>query len=761
MLYNDVNKTKDKATLNNLRLIRKRTIIIPLVTAVIVFFSLGKIVIDEVNDHYYVHVEEISSNLAVGYANSISKSIIAEEKINVLLEKELLSATMTTGLYIDVSSNDDLVEVARSLDVDEINIYNKDGQLIFTTMPGISDWQTYPGHPLFDFLRSDERSFVEDIRANAVTGNLYKYGYFKLDNGNVVQIGLNANNIRELLVEVEISNSLNELLSNNDIVFAMFINTDYVISYSSDIEYINRVIDDQKTIELLSKNEKVGGVFNEGSNIYEMYVPIMAENQRMGTLYVGHSMQSQREAIQGVVYLGIFVLLVMFSLIAYVILSNFNNNKKLSRLAYYDSLTGLPNAKLLQHVFSEDLDLKKNKHALVLVNVSEFKHVNMTQGYDIGDQVLVAIAHRLKKHTCDSAQLFRFDGDRFVFVVKQEKHNQDFTKIAQKICEVFKEPVVLEDFSKVFHCEIGVVKMQDSSLVLSEYIKRALIAINIETENNGCLCRVFDDAIYKMYERQSDIIVELQEIIEGIDQERLTLAYQPQLCLNGNTICGIEALARLNSKKYGEISPTEFIELAERNHLIFDLGEIIFEKACQFSKVLSDFGYNKLRVAINVSGKQIIDERLVDVFSSIAKKYNIEDTSLEIEITETTLMSDIDNIKSILGNLKKHGFMISLDDFGTGYSSFYRLSEFPIDILKIDKSFVQQISNRSTEKLITSEIIKMAHKYDLAVVAEGVENEDEYNYLKLHDCDIIQGYFFSKPTSEEEVLKLLEKMNNE
>lgn len=746
--------------MNNLRLIRKRTIIIPLVTAVIVFFSLGKLVIDEVNDHYYVHVEEITYNLAVGYANSISKSIIAEEKINVLLEKELLSATMTTGLYINVLSNNDLVEVAQTLDVDEINIYNDDGKLMFTTMPGVSDWQTYQGHPLFDFLQSDERRFVEDIRANAVTGILYKYGYFKLDNGNVVQIGLNADNIRELLVDVEISKSLNELVNNNDIVSAKFINANHIITYSNDIMQVNQVIDDPKTIEILSKNEKVGGIFDKKSNIYEIYVPIMAESQRMGTLYVGHSMQSQKEAIQGVVYLGIFVLLVMFSLIAYVILSNFNNNKKLSHLAYFDALTGLPNAKLLQQVYNNELDLKKNNYSLMLVNVSEFKHVNMTQGYDVGDQVLVTIAHRLKKHVCDNAQLFRFDGDRFVFVVKQETHNQASNKIAQSICEVFEKPVIVDDFSKVFHCEIGVVKMHDASLALSEYIKRALIAINIETENNGCLYRVFDDTIYKLYEKQSDIIVELQEIIEGIDQERLTLAYQPQLCLNGNSICGIEVLARLNSKKYGEISPTEFIELAERNHLIFDLGKLIFEKACQFAKKMCDAGYCNLRIAINVSGKQIIDERLIDVFSSITKKYNIDCSSLEIEITETTLMSDIDNIKSILVKLKEHGFMISLDDFGTGYSSFYRLSEFPIDILKIDKSFIQQISSRSTEKLITSEIIKMAHKYELAVIAEGVENQDEFNYLKLHNCDIIQGYFFCKPTSEEEVFNLLANISN-
>ncbi len=251
----------------------------------------------------------------------------------------------------------------------------------------------------------------------------------------------------------------------------------------------------------------------------------------------------------------------------------------------------------------------------------------------------------------------------------------------------------------------------------------------------------------------------LEDILEGMDRDCFYLDYQPKLDVRTNKIVGFEALARLNHKELGYISPVEFIGLAEERMLIYDLGLKVFERTCVFLKELEDRAYEDLSVSINVSGIQMLRDEFVEDIKRAAACIDVDLSKLEFEITESILISNFELINEKLKEIKKLGIKVSIDDFGTGFSSFARLKSLNVDILKIDKYFIDGILEEDEESLISGDIISMGHRMGMKVVAEGVEEERQKDYLKKHGCDIIQGYLISKPLRKEKALEFLEKRN--
>lgn len=715
------------------------------------FFVFGQAIIRGVNQHYYQHIEDLSKNLAKGYADSLTKSIVAEERINSLLEDKLLLASELTGIYGDVETREDVFLLAQTLRVDEINIYDEQGVLLYTTMASVDQWQTYEGHPIYEFIQSEENSFVEETRANVVTGIQYKYGYFKLENGHIIQIGIQADAIINLLLDMNVGTALQQMVKDNNIVVAaLFDNEDKYIATTSK-DYVGFYLDENEVIFLNNNNGIVGHTSHDNESIYELFVPIIVNDERIGTLAFAHNLNAEQEDILTLIYIGILILIIVGMLIVYVIFSNYDKNKQLAKAAYFDPLTGLPNTEYLQLRFNRLRMNKREKNALMLINVSEFRAINMAYGFEMGNIVLVEMANRLKDIVNDEVKLIRLNSDRFILLIEDYRNNDYLEEIAQGICNKFSDPFEIEDVNRYLHAEIGVVKIEDKSQSIMDIIQKAAIAIELDDSSDACNYSLYDSEVEALIKREELIAIELQEIIEGIDQHRLTLQYQPQFEIETNKVQTLEALARMKSKFYGNVSPDEFIAIAEKNHLIYDLGQLIMRKACQFIKSINNKNESTLRIAINVSGIQLLHDEFVEDVKSIISEFSIEPNRLEIEITESVVMHDIDNTMDVISDLHKLGVTISLDDFGTGHSSFYRLSEFNVDTLKIDRSFVSQITIKPSKKLITKEIIQMAHKFDLLVVAEGVENEDEYNYLKQHNCDLIQGYYLCKPLDENDL----------
>jgi EAL domain-containing protein (putative c-di-GMP-specific phosphodiesterase class I) len=274
-----------------------------------------------------------------------------------------------------------------------------------------------------------------------------------------------------------------------------------------------------------------------------------------------------------------------------------------------------------------------------------------------------------------------------------------------------------------------------------------------QTETGFGLC-FYDEEVKAAIEREQDIKQTLEKIINGGENGSFYLNYQPIFDLKADKICGFEALARLNIERHGRIPPLEFIPIAEKTKLIVPLGKIIFRQALRFIKRLEGMGLDEINVSVNISVMQLLHESFVQDISAMIKDARVKAQSVALEITESVFSDNTEEINLILKALKNEGIALAIDDFGTGYSSLSREWELHVDCLKIDKFFVDKLMELPPEKVITGDIISMAHKLGHCVVAEGVEFEEQKEYLKKHGCDKIQGYLISKPLDEDDAVKL-------
>lgn len=738
------------------KVIDSRTIVIPLLVTVVMFVIVGRYVLRGIEDHFYNHMRDLSINLARGYSYSIQKSLDAENIMEELIEDKLLLASETTGIYTNIEDYESLISYARTLRVDEINIYNPQGSLLLTTMGKGISWESFEGHPIFDFINSGDRSMIEQVRPNFITGIEYKYGYYKLDNGKIIQIGILAEKIDSLMGTLTPEKALQDiLLSNERIRFACFVKEsleENCVGMNGDNENVNTT----KLNQAMADRDIYGYVSEVDESLYILYLPIEVNQNLVGMLLLHHHLEDQNFALKEVTNLGVSVLAIVYALIAYLLFLHISKNKQLSQAAYIDTLTLLPNANYLSKSFSDFLGVNQNIKALIVLNIEEFRTINVAYGYQYGDSVLKEITQRITQTIDKSIPCFRWEGDRFIILIDHVKHHDDVIQFTTKLLNIFKHPFMLDNVKKMIHAKLAVVFI-DKNQDLNQIIQKAMISLASDDVIDSDVI-VFNEKIANSMSREVDIIDELEDMIEGHQPERLFCVFQPIMDAKTRDVVGFEALARFNSNKYQAINPSEFIMIAEKHHLIYDLGRLIFDRAFHFINQCYKLGYHHVRVAVNVSGIQLLHDQFVSDVLDMLEKHNLTGQCLEIEITESILMHDMARINKVLEHLRSFGVQISIDDFGTGYSSFFTLSELNVDVLKINRCFVRQIYTSVDDlKIIAREIIQMAHKLSLKIVAEEVEHEKEYQYLLMHQCDYIQGYYFCKPLISSDALHYLKE----
>ncbi|MGM0379588.1 MAG: EAL domain-containing protein [Bacillota bacterium] len=306
--------------------------------------------------------------------------------------------------------------------------------------------------------------------------------------------------------------------------------------------------------------------------------------------------------------------------------------------------------------------------------------------------------------------------------------------------------------------KIAVIDLRDSTLDLSDILKKSNIILKSLFNNKHKNYGFYDKVAEEKLKRHENIQNELRNIIENKNvNKKLYLNYQPFINTKNNEVVGFEALARFNSENYGRVSPAEFINIAEKQGLIIQLTKIILKEAFNFIIKLNENGYENLKVAVNISSIHLLSEDFEKEIERLSPNRKYILNNLDLEITESVFLDDFDLINNKLKKLQEKGIKISLDNFGTGYSSFSRFTELNIDYLKIDKCFIDKILDEKKGALIIKKIIFMAHSLGIKVIAEGVEEKKQEKHLKKYDCDILQGYFYSKPINEEKVFRYLEK----
>lgn len=739
-----------------LKLIKIRYYVVPVLAVVAAFLFLTFFIIGQIKDHYVDDLHKLSFNLAQGYSNSLTKMVLADDVVNQLLAEKLNLSGQVIADEVENNLNLDLNQLLINLDVDEINIYNKYAVIRASTSPNMVGWEAYDGHPIKRLLVSKEtKHYIEEIRPNYVTKEMYKYGYYKLNDSLIVQLGLSAARVQTFLDAFEMNNLFKDVLKSEGVVHVCFINNVQRIIHSSKPDLIGHLISEPVLVQNLSDTDSFGQYQNGNRNIYDIYVPVIIDDQRMGTLLIGHSTKENDYFMTLLMNYTLLGIALLFGAFSYAFILIYRKNKALTLHAYYDGLTGLPNVQYLK-LHLKILLARRDGHPyrLCMININQFKRVNMLYGFDEGDRIIKVLTKRIKGILYETSTLYHLNGDRFVLLVKGK--DPYFDELCTKIQNVIARPFIINGKEHVLSSNIGVIRLNKDTVNIADLLRNLGITVDAIKDDQSSHIAYYQELFSASVEREHQIESELREVIQGIGLDRFSLHYQPQLDVLTNEILSFEALARFQSRQLGSVSPLEFIEIAEKKGLILDLGQIILEKACQFVLTMNQRTDMRLRVAVNISGVQFLQVDFVKRVMDTLKRYNVQPSQIELEITETILMHDFSLINQKCAELIQQGIRISLDDFGTGYSSFFRLHELNIQVLKIDKAFIQNIQVESTVPLVTDDMISMAHKFGLLVVAEGVEEAIQVEYLRRHACDVLQGYHIGRPMKEADALDFIQ-----
>ncbi len=435
------------------------------------------------------------------------------------------------------------------------------------------------------------------------------------------------------------------------------------------------------------------------------------------------------------------------------------SEERLTHLAYYDTLTGLPNKlSLLENSCRAVFIPEKGKAALLFIDMDHFKYINDTMGHAFGDQVIIKVSKRLNSLLDERCTLYRISGDEFV-IIKQDINGEadaeaEAEEFAAYILSGFRKELKVKNSVLYVNLSIGISMYPEHGKTAEELIKYADIAMYKvkETGRNNCL--VYDQSLNEAFTERAGIEKYLHTALERGEFE---LYYQPQLDLKSNRITGMEALLRWKSPELGSVPPLKFIKIAEDTHLIIPLGTWVLKKACEFLRELHNKGFDYLTVSVNISILQLLQSDFGEIITGVLEDYGLKPCFLELEITETILMESFEAVGMKLEKLSELGVRIALDDFGKGYSSLNYLKQLPITTLKVDKSFIDNAFNSGKEDALTKHIITIGKSLGMCVIAEGVEKQEQLEFLVKQDCDKIQGYLYSKPVRTTDIVKLVEK----
>ncbi|MCT4617892.1 MAG: EAL domain-containing protein [Marinisporobacter sp.] len=747
-------------------------------------------------------------------------------------------------------SNDYLIDLLKKMKVDQLYWMNEKGVTLYSC-DGEDDvgWTPYKGHPLYDFIRSEDRELMEKIRPDSGSGIPTKYGAIKNENDYVVQVGIFAENIQKLTESFHYQNLVEKLLVEENIIYATIVDKNLKTVADGEMDHIGTLYDYKGIKEVrkaLKGNISMIEWYDEKINDYilEITAPIYKEREITGVFIIGLSMKSVYNYIYTIFIASSTVALMMFLLFLWVQNKNvirpvnqldeninridlenaigyrlplveedpflgltisMNNvldkthsylcelkenqgeleasnqeiivayhqlaaseeelraqydeiqnytekleslKQKYEHLAYNDPLTDLPN----RRSFLEKLRKVTMNHgsgAVILIDLDNFKEINDTIGHAYGDKILKKVAQVFKDMQCEKMFISRFGGDEFFVVIEDEEDLEKIESYAKKIIGLFKKKWIIEEDEIYISASLGITRYPFDSNKVSQLMMNADMAMYYVKNKGKNNYRFFKE---EMTEHLKEQIYVEKLLREAIKEDGFKLLYQPQIDTYTGKIKGFEALLRL---KNHFLSPAVFIEIAEENGMIVQIGRWVTKEAINQIARWKEKGFLVRPIAINFSAKQLNDVEYVSFLENTLKEKKVEAKYIEIEITESVFLDQKEETIVFLNQLKELGIKIALDDFGTGYSSLSYLTFLPVDKIKLDKSLCDKFLEIENIAVMDN-IISLAHSLNLQVVAEGIEDFEQYRRLKVAQCDYIQGYLFSKPLENIEAEKIYE-----
>lgn len=477
------------------------------------------------------------------------------------------------------------------------------------------------------------------------------------------------------------------------------------------------------------------------------------------------------ETTQYQIVSGVFVALATLYLFLYVIVKRADNiikrheevrllhEREMRHQAYHDSLTGLPN----KSKFSEQLRESINRSirsgqqfALMFVDLDRFKIINDSMGHDAGDQLIRIAGERLSSLTREKDILFRWGGDEFTIILENIDNLDDVSTITERIIKGMSSPISIAKQELVITTSIGIAVYPNDSDSAEALIKNADAAMYHAKGSGRNRYEFYTPEMNARAKERLELESGLQKALQN---EEFILHYQPKYGASTQKLVGVEALLRWQHPSYGLVMPDRFIPALEENGLINAVGQWVLRTACAQNKMWQEQGFAPVTVSVNISAVQFRSPQLIDTVARVLDETQLESRYLELELTESMFISNTEAAINTMYRLKDLGVSLSIDDFGSGYSSLSYLKRFPVDYLKIDRSFIKDIENSNKDAAITNAITVLAHSLNMKIVAEGVESQGQLDYLKSQGCQELQGFLFSRPVSAQEVSELLEKVS--
>lgn len=432
-----------------------------------------------------------------------------------------------------------------------------------------------------------------------------------------------------------------------------------------------------------------------------------------------------------------------------------NTERTIHYMAHHDALTGLPNRRLMQDRLNQAiLSARRHQHhvGLLFIDLDRFKLVNDTLGHETGDYVLRDVSKRLAKVVREGDTVSREGGDEFVIVLPDLEKPEFAQVVADKILTELARPIEVSGHELTVTASIGISHYPNDATDIQHLLKHADSAMYQAKDAGRNTARFFTSDLNFLLSKRLEVESRLRR---GIERNEFFLRYQPQVDVSSGKIVGLEALLRWNDPQHGEIYPKDFISIAEELGLIVPLGEWVFRNACQQIKIWEQEGFADINVSVNLSPRQFISRKLLPSMKAALLETGVSASQIDLEITETVAMRNLDQSIEILTELRRLGATISIDDFGVGYSSLGQLKRLPAQTLKIDRSFISQIPEDHNSCSITEAIIAMSKRLKLRVIAEGVEQVGQLEFLRANGCDAFQGFLFAKPLTVTEISALL------
>ncbi len=718
-----------------------------------IFVVVGNFGIRAILNYHYINIIKRTTTQSEMYAKRVSNNINANEVINGLLEEKLLTACKVIVSNSNSINNEYLLQQTNDLNVDKINWYNKEGELLYSN-DKLSNLKYRIRKEENDFMIAYD-FFVEPIKFDLDSSTYMKYAYMKDNFGNLVQVGILADNIFKLISDICTHTFIEEISSNDEVYEAIFIkDTDSIIACNKVMNLSSYELDEGEKNHYELNEPHYSEKLIDGTKVYEVMMPIFVDDKRTGALIIKYSMENNNKIITLISISALFFLFALYLTYVLLIANLWKQKQEVVDIAYYDPSSNLLNYKYFSYYLSNYISKEvKSKLYIILVKCDNYNLIRHIYGEEKVKELIIRKSKILKKFVAKDKRLFQYKEDVFCILANDNEIKGNILNFIQEIKCLCIDENEGSDYGKLMTLRTGtliVTKKNKSVEAIQNQIEKVILRLS----------EVNKDIIIPDYEIEEDIIQNenLEKELRNaalVNFDEFYLDYQPLFKADSNEIIRLEALTRWKNKELGQIPPSSFIQMAENIQLIIPLGNWVLTKVCRFIKKMNEENIRDIRVAVNISIIQLLDDNFTMNLDEILEKEGVKPSSIELEITESSFAKNIDYINDKLLLLKDRGFSISLDDFGTGYSSLARLSNIKINTLKIDKSFIDNINKTEQGNIFIKNIISLAKELGLETVAEGVETREQNDYLIEYKCDLIQGFLFSKPLGEEEIINLI------